>query len=61
MFGDDTDKLIIRGAGGGVLLMAPDATGYVVTGATGDLLKMAHDGATVDNLVYDIILIGASA
>ena len=61
MFGDATDVLVVRGAGGGIMLMAPDATGYVVTPATGDILKMTHDGSTTDDLVYDIILIGASA
>ena len=61
MFSDASDVLVIRGAGGGVMLMAPDATGYVVTGATGDLLKMTHDGSTTEDMVYDIILIGASA
>lgn len=57
MFGAATHTLIIR-PGGAVALIAPDTTGYTVTAATGDLLKIANSaaGSTVD---YTITVIGA--
>lgn len=39
---------------------AADANGYTVTGATGDLLKVANSGAG-STVSYDIIVIGTSA
>lgn len=39
---------------------ATDATGYAVTGGTGDLLKVANS-AGGSSVTYDIIVIGASA
>ena len=46
---------------GGLFCVAnTDATGYAVTAGTGDLLRIANSGAGT-SVVYDIILIGASA
>lgn len=55
--GAATDTIVVR-PGGFMLLAAPDATGYTVTAATGDLLKIANSagGSTV---TYDIVIIGA--
>lgn len=55
-FGDATDELVIR-PGGLFLLTAPDAAGYTVTAATGDLLAIANNSAS-GAAEYDIILIG---
>jgi hypothetical protein len=44
--------------GGMLLLWAPSAAGYVVTAATADLINVSASAGTV---VYDIIIIGASA
>lgn len=54
--GDATDIVKIP-PGGFLLLVAPDATGFAVTAATGDLLKIANGnaGAAAD---YDIIIAG---
>lgn len=54
-----TGTLPIR-PNGQLLLIAPDATGYAVTAATADVLRVANSGAgsAVD---YDIVIIGASA
>lgn len=54
---DATDKIVVR-PGGLLLLVAPDATGYAVTAATGDLLTIANSGGTT-GVTYDIALIGA--
>jgi hypothetical protein len=59
MFGDATDKFVVR-PGGLVLLVAPGATGYAVTAGTGDLLQVANSGGTT-GVTYDITIIGASA
>jgi hypothetical protein len=55
--GDATDIVVVR-PGGMFLLVAPDATGYVVTVTTADILRIANSagGSVVD---YDIVLIGA--
>ena len=57
---DPTDRLILRPEGF-FLLNAQGALSYAVAGGTADLLKIEHDGVTVDDFVYDVILIGASA
>jgi hypothetical protein len=57
---DATDKIRIRSGTAGkghLLLWADDATGYVVTPATGDLLKIDNPGA--GQIQYDIILVGS--
>lgn len=46
--------------GGNLLLTAPDATGYVITPATADILRLANGGAGT-GVDYDIVIIGASA
>ena len=57
---DATDKIIVR-PDGVLMVFAPDADAYPVTAGTGDKLKLEHDGTGSDNLVYNIVLIGASA
>jgi hypothetical protein len=43
-------------AGGMLLLYAPDATGFAVTAATADQLKITNSaGASCD---YDIVIVG---
>lgn len=44
--------------GGCLILTAPDANGYAVTAATGDLLQIAN-GSSGTPVTYDVILIGA--
>jgi hypothetical protein len=46
--------------GGIFALFAPDATAYAVTAATADILRITNSGAGT-SVVYDIVLIGASA
>lgn len=46
--------------GGFMHLAAPDATAYVVTPATADLLHIANGGAGT-GITYDVVIIGASA
>lgn len=58
-FGDPTDKIKLR-PGGLLVLLAPGATAYPVTAATGDLLQVANSGAGT-SVTYDVIVIGASA
>lgn len=54
-----SDGLVVR-PGGLVAWFAPDATGVAVTAGTGDLLNIANGGAG-SSVVYDIVVIGASA
>jgi len=61
MFGAATHTVRVRP--GGMLLIAAgqgDPTGYAVTAATGDLLRVANGGAGT-SVTYDVIVIGASA
>ncbi len=51
-FGDDTDKLRVRGMGG---LATKDATGYAV--AAGDLLTVVNEDG-VNAVTYDILVVG---
>ncbi|HKQ02636.1 MAG TPA: hypothetical protein VJ735_20125 [Actinomycetes bacterium] len=46
--------------GGAFMWVAPDATGVVVTGATGDLLDIVNSAGST-SVTFDIIVIGASA
>ncbi len=46
--------------GGLFLLAAPGATGYAVTGGTGDMLDIINGGGG-SSVIYDIVLIGANA
>lgn len=54
-----TPAVIVR-PGGLLLLAAPDATGYAVTAATGDVLKVANSGAG-SSVTYQIVVIGAAS
>jgi hypothetical protein len=56
-FADATDKVRVK-PGGTVALIAPDANGYAVTAATGDILLVAN-GAAGTSVTYTIIVIGA--
>jgi hypothetical protein len=53
---DPTDVIVVR-PGGFFMIVAPDSTGYAVTAATGDLLKIANSSAGT-SVTYDIIIIG---
>jgi hypothetical protein len=56
-----TGTLTLRpGASFGAMSGAADATAMAVTATTGDLLKIANSGAGT-SVVYDIVIIGASA
>ena len=56
-----TGTITLRpGASVGLMAGVADATGYAVTGGTGDLLKVANSGGTTA-VTYDIVIIGASA
>ena len=59
ILGGTTPTLTIR-PGGILALLAPDATGYVVTAATADILRFTNGGAGT-SVQYDIIIVGASA
>ena len=54
-----TDIINVR-PNGVFAIFAPGATAYVVTVATGDILKIANSGAG-SSVTYDIIIVGASA
>jgi len=57
--GSGTDKVNIRP--GGLLLVAnADTTGYAVTAATGDLLRVANSGSGT-SVTYDIVVLGCSS
>lgn len=57
--GAATHTVTVR-PGGFLCLAATDATSYAVTAGTGDLLRIANSGAGT-SVVYDVVLIGASA
>lgn len=46
--------------GGCMILVAPDAAGYVVTAGTGDLLQVENDDAD-DPATYSILILGSQA
>lgn len=56
--GDPTDVIKVK-PGGLAVFVAPDANGYGVTAATGDILKVANSGAGT-SITYTIILIGVA-
>lgn len=58
-FGASTHTVKVR-PGGFLLLACADATGWAVTAGTADILRVAN-GAGGSSVVYDIVLIGASA
>lgn len=55
---DATDVVVVR-PGGLLALVAPDTTGYAVTAATGDILKITNSAGTT-GVTYDIAIIGAA-
>ena len=55
-FGAATDKVKVK-PGGTLVLIAPDANGYAVTAATGDLLRVGNSAAGT-SVTYDITVIG---
>jgi hypothetical protein len=58
--GAGTHTVIVRpGATLALFAGAADATGYVVTAATGDLLRVANSGAG-STVTYDVVLLGCS-
>jgi len=56
-FGAAAHTIAVR-PGGAVLLVAPDATGYVVTAGTGDLLRVGNSGAGT-SVKYRIVVVGS--
>jgi hypothetical protein len=56
--GGTTPTVNIR-PGGLLFVLAPDATGYVVTAATADIFRVANSGAGT-SVTYDIVLFGSS-
>ncbi len=56
---DPTDVIVVK-PGGLFLLVAPGASGYGVTAATGDLLKVTNSAGTT-GVTYDIAILGTSA
>lgn len=56
---DATDKVVVR-PGGLLLLYAPDATAYPLTGGASDFLRIGNSGAGT-GVDYSIVLIGSSA
>lgn len=59
LFGAAGSTVSVR-PGGVFLLEAPDATGYAVTAATGDILQVANSGAG-SSVVYDVVIFGAAS
>lgn len=56
--GGTTPTVTVR-PGGLLVVAAPDATGFTVAGATGDILKVANGGGGT-SVIYSIALLGAS-
>ena len=52
-----TNHTVTVRAGGTLMLLAPDATGYAVTAGTGDLLTIQNDGT--NGVSYDIYIGGS--
>lgn len=57
--GDASDTIVIR-PGGLLMLVAPDATGYVVTGGSADEIRVANS-AGGSSVTYDVIVIGGAS
>lgn len=60
ILGGTTPTLTIRPGGGLCLFSGTDATGYVITASTADILRLTNGGAG-SSVTYDIVIIGASA
>ena len=56
--GAATHSVTVR-PGGLLCLFAPDATGYVSTAGTADILRITNSGAGT-SVTYDVVVIGAS-
>lgn len=56
LFGAVNDVIVVR-PGGLFLVVAPDAAGYAVTAATGDLLKIANSAGST-GVTFDIAILG---
>lgn len=56
--GSATNTVIVR-PGGMLVLVAPDATAYAVTAATGDLLRVANSAGGT-SVTYDIVVLGSA-
>lgn len=56
-FGAAGASVVTVKPGGIALFIAPDANGYAVTAATGDILKVANSGAGT-SVIYDIVILG---
>src|ERR1700752_1279019 len=59
ILGGTTPTLTIR-PGGVLALIATEATAYVITPATADILRFTNGGAG-SSVTYDVVIIGASA
>lgn len=55
-----TTPAVVVKPGGFFALFAPDAAGYAVTAATGDIFRITNSGAGT-GVTYDIVLLGATA
>lgn len=61
IFGDATDKLVVRPGGGfGISVGSGDLNAYAVTAATGDLLRVANSGSGT-SVSYQIAIIGTAS
>jgi hypothetical protein len=56
-FGAAGASVVTVKPGGIALFIAPDANGYAVTAATGDILKVANSAAGT-SVTYDIVILG---
>ena len=53
----DSSDIVSVKPGGTLLIVAPDATGFAVTAATGDILKVANSAGST-SVIYEIIILG---
>lgn len=51
------DALKIQ-ADGGVVLVAPDSTGYAVTSNTAENIRVLHNGDTPNDITFEILIVG---
>src|SRR5690606_8307457 len=57
LFDDDQRAKVPIGPGGEFKLVNP-VDGYVVTAASGDVLRVAHDGGPSEDITYEIVIYG---
>lgn len=60
LFVDSADAIVLR-PGGRFFIDAWDATGYVITAGSADVLRITHMGDTTAAAEYDIVIAGASS